>query len=170
MERAWGLVACGNEAGAGGATSLAEVRARFDRVQRSTRLRIIMELAGRFRLAAQAAQRRKVIHGRDDVVGVVMDNDLGRILPHELAALDDPDLEYDVLRRYLERGLMCREYRGVEARNRGPIFICIDESISMDGRSIALAKAFALGMGWIAQHQNRWFGLVVCRAKHATTS
>ena len=138
----------------------AALRSRFERIKRNRQLRRIMELAGRYRRLAQAKQRQKVLHGRDDVVGVELGNDLGRLLPSELAALGDDDLELDALRRYLERGLMQRDYCGVEPVGRGPIVVVVDESGSMHGEPIAAAKAFALAMAWIARHQRRWICLV----------
>jgi len=137
-----------------------ELKARFDRIKGSRQLRRIMELAGRYRRLAQAKQRQKVLHGRDDVVGVTLGNDLGRLCPSELAALADDDLEMDALRRYLERALMQRDYRGVEPKARGPIVVVVDESGSMRGEPVATAKAFALAMAWIARHQHRWIMLV----------
>jgi hypothetical protein len=58
-------------------------------------LRRIGELAGRYRRMAQSRQRRKVRHGLDDVVGVTLDGDLARVLPHELAKLVVPEFELD---------------------------------------------------------------------------
>jgi uncharacterized protein with von Willebrand factor type A (vWA) domain len=137
------------------------LKSRFDRIRQSGRLRAIIEHAGRYRRLAQAKQRQKTRHGQDDVVGVELGADLGRLLPAELAALADPDLELDALRRYLERGLMQRELRGVEHKARGPVVVVVDESGSMsgDGR-IETAKAVALAMAWIARHQRRYCCLV----------
>lgn len=136
------------------------LKARFDRIRQSGRLRAIIEHAGRYRRLAQAKQRQKVRHGQDDVVGVELGNDLGRLLPAELAALADPDLELDALRRYLERGLMQRELRGIEHKARGPIVVVVDESGSMSGDRIETAKALALAMAWVARHQRRYCCLV----------
>jgi uncharacterized protein with von Willebrand factor type A (vWA) domain len=137
------------------------LKARFDRIRQSGRLRAIIENAGRYRRLAQAKQRQKTRHGQDDVVGVELGNDLGRLLPAELAALADPDLELDALRRYLERGLMQRELRGIETKARGPIVVVVDESGSMSaGGRIETAKALALAMAWVARHQRRYCCLV----------
>lgn len=136
------------------------LKARFDRIRKSKRLRAIMENAGRYRRLAQARQRQKVNHGRDDVVGVELGNDLGRLCPVELAAMGDPDLELDALRRYLERALMQRQYQGVETKAKGPIVVIVDESGSMEGERIETAKATALAMAWIARHQGRYCCLV----------
>ncbi|MCE5269165.1 MAG: hypothetical protein LLG00_14915, partial [Planctomycetaceae bacterium] len=137
-----------------------ELKARFDRIKESRQLRRIMELAGRYRRMAQAKQRQKVLHGQDDVVGVELGNDLGRLCPSELAAIGDEDLELDAMRRYLERGLMQRSFQGIEPKARGPIVVVVDESGSMNGDPIAMAKAFALAMAWVARHQGRWICLV----------
>lgn len=139
---------------------LDEMRERFQRIRNDGMLRRIIALAGRYRRLAQALQRQKATHGRDDMVGVELGGDLGRLVPSELAALGDDDLEWNALRRLLERGLLCREYRGIEHKGQGPIVVVVDESGSMSGEPIAMAKAFALAMAWVARHQNRWICLV----------
>lgn len=132
----------------------------FKRVQKSKRLKRICELAGRYRRMAQQKQRVKVKHGRDDVVGVVLDGDVSRMLPQELVCLDVPELELDAMRRIVERQVMCREYRGIETKAKGPIVVVVDESSSMNGDKIANAKALALALAWVAKHQKRWCCLV----------
>ncbi len=144
----------------GGAVDLKTLRDRFQRIKRSGTLKKIMALAGRYRRLAQAKQRQKTLHGRDDVVGVELGADLGRLCPSELAALADEDLEWDALRRLHERSMMQREYRGVESKAQGPIVVIVDESGSMSGNPIETAKAFALAMGWVARHQRRWIAFV----------
>jgi uncharacterized protein with von Willebrand factor type A (vWA) domain len=119
-----------------------------------------MDLAGRHRRLAQSRQRRRLVHGCDDVVGVVLDGDPGRLLPHELAKLAIPGLEDDVLRRLAERQCMCREYRPSEPVGRGPVIVCCDESGSMHGEKGHAAKALALAMAWVARRQRRWCALV----------
>jgi uncharacterized protein with von Willebrand factor type A (vWA) domain len=132
----------------------------FHKVKSSSVLRRICELAGRYRMAAQAQQRQKTIHGYDEMVGVELSGDLSRLLPSELAQLADEDMELDAMRRLVERQSMSREYRGVEKQAKGPIVVVVDESGSMSGEPVAQAKAFALAMYWIAKHQKRWCCLV----------
>jgi uncharacterized protein with von Willebrand factor type A (vWA) domain len=149
--------------GPGGAGSRMDKEALsklFKRVRGNNMLRRIVELAGRYRRFAQSQQRKKVLHGRDDVVGVVLDGDPGRLLPHELVQLDDPDLELDAMRRLVERQSQCRDFRGIEGKARGPICVVVDESGSMSGEPIANAKAIALALAWVARHQKRWVCLV----------
>lgn len=132
----------------------------FRRVRNHPTLKRICELAGKFRRMAKAKQRAKTSHGQDDVVGVTTGNDLGRLLPSELVQLGDPDFELDAMRRFAERQLMQRDYRGVEKLAKGPVIVTVDESGSMQGEKANSAKALALALAWIARRQNRWCCLV----------
>lgn len=132
----------------------------FKQVRRSRELRRICELAGKYRRLAQSRQRQKTVHGYDDMVGVVQDGDISRLLPQELAMLDDPIFSDDAYRRLAERQMMCREYQGSEPVARGPIMIVLDESGSLAGEKIYKAKALALALAWIARKQNRWCCLI----------
>lgn len=138
----------------------ARAAALFERIKNSPTLRKITELAGRFRLTAQAKQRTKTTHGVDDVVGVELGGEIARLVPTELAMLADEDFELDAARRLMERQSVVRQHRGVEKLGKGPIVICVDESGSMDGEPVQRAKAFALAMAWIARHQGRWCCLI----------
>jgi uncharacterized protein with von Willebrand factor type A (vWA) domain len=146
--------------GNGGNIDPKQLASVFKRVRNSAQLKRICELAGKYRRMAQSKQRQKVTHGYDDMIGVVMDGDISKLLPVELSSLVDPDLELDALRRIAERQAFCREYRGVEETGKGPIVICVDESGSMKGEAIANAKAFALALAWIARKQKRWCAMV----------
>jgi uncharacterized protein with von Willebrand factor type A (vWA) domain len=151
--------ALGMGPGSPGSNDPRAIAALYRRVRSDPTLRRICELAGRFRRVAQSRQRRKAAHGLDDVVGVVTDGDLGRLLPHELARLAVPEFEDDTLRRLVERQTMCREYAGVEPVAKGPIIISVDESGSMEGEKAHTAKALALALAWVARQQRRWVAL-----------
>lgn len=138
----------------------AQVAYLFKRIRGNALVKRICELAGKFRRVAQSKQRNKVTHGYDDMVGVVMDGDVSRLLPLEMAQLADEDFELDAMRRLVERQSFCREYRGMEHVAKGPVVICVDESGSMDGEPVCNAKAFALAMAWIARKQGRWCSLI----------
>ncbi len=152
--------AMGMGPGSPGSNDPKAIAALYRRVRSNPTLRRICELAGRYRRVAQSRQRRKEVHGMDDVVGVVQDGDLGRLLPHELAKLAVPEFEPDTLRRLVERQTMCRDYRSTEPVGRGPILVSVDESGSMQGDKVHTAKALALALAWIARQQRRWCGLV----------
>src|SRR5206468_10027613 len=100
------------------------------------------------------------VHGTDDVAGVVLDGDVGKLLPHELAKLAVPGLADDVLRRVVERQAMCRRMTGTEPVVKGPVIVCCDESGSMQGEKNHASKALALAMAWIARRQKRWCSLI----------
>lgn len=136
------------------------IAALFCRVRNDPRLRAICSLAGRYRRLAQSRQRRKTRHGLDDIVGIEMSGDLGRVLPHELLMLATPPFDQEAMRRFSERQLMSREHRATEAVAKGPIIVVVDESGSMEGEPIHAAKAIALALAWIARQQNRWCALV----------
>lgn len=152
--------AMGMGPGSPGSNDPRAIAALFKRVRSDPTLRRICELAGRYRRVAQSKQRCKATHGLDDVVGVVMDADLGRLLPHELARLAIPEFEDDTLRRLVERQTQCREYQATEPVAKGPILVSVDESGSMEGEKAHTAKALALALAWIARQQRRWCGLV----------
>ena len=146
--------------GAPGSNDPKAVAALFKRVRSDPVLKRICELAGRYRRVAQSKQRRKAVHGLDDMVGVEPGGDLARLLPQELAKLAVPELELDTLRRLVERQTLCREYHATEPVGKGPIIIVNDESGSMQGEKTHTAKALALALAWIARRQNRWCALV----------
>ena len=153
-------VALGIGPGSPGSNDPRAVAEMFRRVRNDPALRRICEMAGRFRRVAQSRQRRKTSHGVDEIVGVEVGGDLGKLLPVELARLALPELELDTLRRLAERHCMQRETRGVERVGKGPVIVTVDESGSMLGQKAHAAKALALAVAWIARKQKRWCALV----------
>jgi uncharacterized protein with von Willebrand factor type A (vWA) domain len=151
--------ACGM-GGEGGRRDPKRIAELFRRVRSSAKLRRIMELAGRYRMVAQSKQRRKTTHGMDDLVGVTLDGEVGRLVASELARLALPETELDALRRVVERQAMCRDHRASEPVGKGPIIVAVDESGSMHGDKVDTAKALALALAWVARRQRRWCGLV----------
>lgn len=143
-----------------GSNDARKIGAIYKRVRSSKMLHKICNLAGKFRRLAQAKQRQKTKHGFDEILGLKADNDLGRMLPQELVGLLDPVLEQDVLRRFMERQLWCREFKSSEPIGKGPIVIVLDESGSMSGERNHAAKALALALAWIARQQKRWCALI----------
>ena len=146
--------------GSAGSNDPGAIAALFRRVRADPALRRICTLAGRFRRVAQSRQRRKAIHGYDDVVGVTLDGEVSRLLPVEMTKLVVEDLEWDTLRRVVERQALCRLHESVEPVGKGPVLVTVDESGSMQGRKAETAKALALALAWVARQQRRWCGLV----------
>ena len=117
--------ALGMGAGSPGSNDARAIAQLYRRVRSNKMLRRICELAGRYRRFAQSKQRRKLAHGMDDMVGVVLDGELGRVLPQELAKLALPEFEWDTLRRLVERQVMCRDYRSTEPVAKGPLIVSV---------------------------------------------
>jgi uncharacterized protein with von Willebrand factor type A (vWA) domain len=159
-ELAEATAALGMGPGAPGSNDPRAIAALYRRVRSNPTLKRICELAGRYRRVAMSKQRQTATHGLDDMVGVTLDGDLGRLLPLELAKLALPELELDALRRIVERQAMCREYRGFEPVAKGPLIVVVDESGSMEGQKVHTAKALALALAWVARHQKRWITLI----------
>ena len=151
---------CGLGMGSNNSVEVEKIRANFQRMRGSQRLREIFERAGAYRRAGKAIQQQKSKHGYDDMIGVELAGDVGKLVSSELALLGDEDLELDLLRRIVESQAMCRQYEGVEPQNKGPVVFVCDESGSMSGPKIANAKALALTMAYIAKQQKRFCVLV----------
>lgn len=153
---------CGlGDGDSGGKRDLKRIAGVHRRVSKSPRLKKIAEQAGRFRRLAASKQRQKVHHGVDEVVGVTLGDEIGRLLPVELLKLVDEDMELDTMRRLTERQTMVREVRASEPVGKGPIVVTVDESGSMDeGDKIETAKGLALALAWVARKQKRWCVLV----------
>lgn len=148
--------------GEGAGTDLKEtdLSGLFKKAKKDERLRRIAELAGRYRMLAMSRTQTEVIHGNDDVVGVELGSEIGRLTGSELGNLMTPELELDTLRRVVDGEAHCREHQSLSEGSRGPIMVLVDESGSMSGDPIAEAKALALALTWLARHQNRWVCLV----------
>lgn len=131
----------------------------FRKVRDNASLKRKFELAGRLREVASAKQRAKKRAGIDEIVGCELGNDVAKLLATELGRLGDEDLELDFLRRYVDRLVMQRHHLGSEKTAQGPVVCIVDESGSMCGPKEHHAKALALTLAWVAQHQKRWYCL-----------
>lgn len=124
---------------------------------RNERFRKIAQLFGPLKRMAFAEQKRKSTHSNDELYAIEQGDDLARLLPTELLALSDDDLEVDFMRRYVERELTQYKVKGVESLAQGGIIWCEDGSGSMGGDKEIWAKAVGLTLLHIAQQQKRSF-------------
>jgi len=150
----------GTGMGKGGNLDQNKLAQIFAKVKNNYRLRSIMERVGKYKRFGRQAQRKKNTHGPDELTGVCLTDQITRLLAEEAMLLQDEVLELDLASRLLEREAVGYEFRSPEPKAKGPIFVCVDESGSMDGTKIAEAKAFCCGMAHVAKHQKRWCGLV----------
>jgi uncharacterized protein with von Willebrand factor type A (vWA) domain len=108
-----------------------EQRARLAARIRDGRLGQFAELIGRFRRMAAGQRARKTEGGPGELVGITLGDDLGRLIPSEMASLGVPALRAAFAARYAEQRLFVYETRGEEHTGQGAIICCVDCSGSM---------------------------------------
>jgi uncharacterized protein with von Willebrand factor type A (vWA) domain len=124
-------------------------RARLAERLRGGRLGEWALLIGRFRQMAAGERARKTERAPGELVGITLGDDLGRVIPSELASLGVPAMRAAFAARYAEGRLFIYEQRGEDAAGQGAIIACVDCSGSMAGGSPsgeAWAKACALAL------------------------
>ena len=124
------------------------------------KFRQVADLIGRMRNLARARQGGSLRHLRDELYRVTQGNDLSRVLPVEISALNDPLRQLDFGRRFLEGQLAQYDVRPIQREGRGPILCAIDCSGSMHGARMEWAAAVGLGLMDTARRQKRDFGAV----------
>jgi len=126
-----------------------EIKSRLN----SKTMKKVMQLWGRMKNLAAAIQRKKTIHGVDEIDEVGVGNNLNRILPIEI--LNWKLNPQDFRKRYQERRLNQISMKGVEPKGKGPIIALVDTSGSMYGDKIQWAKALAVTLFEIGKKQKR---------------
>jgi uncharacterized protein with von Willebrand factor type A (vWA) domain len=121
----------------------------------SDRLRKLLKMVGRFRMAAISAHNERMRHGVDEFYEIECGDDLARLIPAELSMLANPLLKKDFFRRYHERRLLCYHLRHNDPGERGPLVVLIDVSYSMHGEKELWAKAVALALRELAWRKHR---------------
>lgn len=123
----------------------------------SSKLRHIAKIVGRFRRIAINKHRTKVRHGVDEVNDVMTGNDISRLLPTELLALDDEHMEPVFMRKFYEGNLLQYHLQATDTTGKGPMVVLLDKSGSMNGEPDAWSTAIALALADIAQREKRMF-------------
>lgn len=96
----------------------------------------VMRIAGRLQRHANASRMGKIRPHVGEVVDITRGDDVGRLLPSELARLADPDLEMVALRDIVERQALCYEMEGDgDVDSRGAVIVLEDISGSMNAGS-----------------------------------
>ncbi len=125
------------------------------KVKDSDRLRQLLKMVGRFRMAAISAHNERMRHGVDEFYEIECGDDISRLIPAELSMLTNPLLKKDFFRRYHERRLLCYHLRHNDPGERGPLVVLIDVSYSMHGDKELWAKAVALALRELAWRKKR---------------
>ena len=121
----------------------------------SDRLRQLLKMVGRFRMAAISAHNERMRHGVDEFYEIECGDDISRLILAELSMLANPLLKKDFFRRYHERRLLCYHLRHNDPGERGPLIVLIDVSYSMHGAKELWAKAVALALRELAWRKKR---------------
>lgn len=120
-----------------------------------TKLQDLVRLLGRMTPLVRQAWMTRSTHGQDEVVNIELGQDLTRLVPTELIALQHPLLRRDFRRRFTEHALLQFQLQGMTPAGRGPLIILIDESESMKGPKELWSKAFALALIGLVRHDQR---------------
>lgn len=130
-----------------------EGRRRLAERLRSGRMARFIDLMGRFRQMAAGQRARRMERVPGELVGIETGDDLGRLIPSELASLGVPAMRAVFAARYAERRLFVYEQRAETEAGQGAIICCVGCSGSMGtvlrGTGIsgeAWAKGCALAM------------------------
>jgi uncharacterized protein with von Willebrand factor type A (vWA) domain len=158
------LAAWGVDPGAGGTVDVAERAALLAKLS-AHRLAQFADLIGRVRVRANTERARKVVTGRDEVIGVDLSDRLPDVLGSELVALTNRHTRLDFLARLGEGQLLTRAYAGVERAGQGALIVLVDTSGSMEEHlggvmREAWAKAIALGLADTARTGRRDLALI----------
>ena len=130
-----------------------------DKLASDKKMKEIADWAGRFKQVARKKQKTRYTMAMERS-GVILGNDMERLLPVELGLYTHPTTKNDFLRRFVEGQTMMYEQEGKEILGRGPIILCLDQSGSM--RSLdTQAKGFTLALLSIARRQRRDFCLIL---------
>ncbi|HET6871648.1 MAG TPA: VWA domain-containing protein [Sporolactobacillaceae bacterium] len=130
-----------------------------EKMSTNDKLKEIAEWAGRFKQIARKKQKSKY----DESVersGIIIGNQIERLMPMELAQYASPITKIDFLRRFAEGELFQYEQKGKETLGKGPVVLCLDQSGSMNDMDTQ-AKGFALALMSIARKQKRDFALIL---------
>lgn len=144
----------------------ADVAALAAQLQSNRQIQALVHKMGRDHMAQERNKRCKIPHiSQSEVHGIRRRNDIMRLLPGELANLDDPTLETLFYARLLENNLLCYELRGsaftdgetseTQQQRAGPVVACLDTSASMQGKPLLRAKALLLATANILKREHR---------------
>ena len=127
----------------------------LSRLRSSHKLRDIIKHLGRYREILDSTRKSSYIYGRGDKYDIVLGNDFTRAISSEYAYLALPETIPLFIQKVQRKALKQHRKRECINKGHGDIVVCIDESGSMSGDSIAWAKAVALVLLEIASKNKR---------------
>ena len=154
-----------------------------DLLQNEASLQQLVDLLGQLREAEQELEEetfeRTIIRKewvkdplqRSEVTGIRESDDLSNLLSSEVSLLGHPDTEALFLKKYVDKALLTLQYEDrrlvnsthtftevnqkVRRKEKGPFIVCVDTSMSMEGRPEHLAKVLCFGILKMAAKENR---------------
>lgn len=129
-----------------------------ERMSKTSKLKNIAELAGRFKNIVNSVTTTSFTHGYDEIVDITMGRDISRVIPSEFAKMKANKTAF--FADLLEGKLLQYNLKGVESLGKGPIIVTHDKSGSMGGARDEWATAVTLSLMNLAGKQKRGFGYV----------
>lgn len=132
-----------------------------ERIRNSPKFKDLSKLIGRFREAAIRDMKQKSKNGAAAVKTVTIGNSLRKVLPSEKLLLCHPTAKKEFYRKFMQKQLLQYELESYDAKNRGPMVVCIDTSGSMEGTREKWSKALAIALLEVAHLQNRDYACII---------
>lgn len=125
------------------------------------RMMQIAAMFGRLRSESWAVSTNRFERGPDEIHGITLSDDIGRIIGAEMVNLAVPELEVGLLDRYTRKQLQTYNLRKVVKEAKGSIIYVEDSSASMDGTPEIWARAVGLALLNVAKIQKRGFRAIL---------
>ena len=135
-------------------------KAFIEKIRRSSKLKKMQELVGRFKNTAREEQKRKTKEYGHTIEDVKTGNRVEKLLASETMKLKNDTTKAEFYKRYNEKSLLEYETQNNTRKKQGPIIVAIDTSGSMSGEREAWSKAVAVSLLEIAGIQKRNFAAV----------
>lgn len=153
------IMSWGASMGTAGERSVGEKLDLASKLFTNQKLRRLSHIVGSLREEMLSGRRKSWAKRGSEVYDVASGDDLGRIIPSELASLGNPLLKTDFKKRFIEGRLL--QYSLKEEKGRGPLVICLDGSSSMEGNKELWSKGVCLTLLDIAKRERRKFCVIV---------
>ena len=135
-------------------------------LQHNQAIKDLAKKMGRNYIAEEKKRQIKIPQAsKSEVHGTHRSDDLMRLLPSELANLEDEDLEMLFYAKLLEKNLITYQLSGItnvtqdesyqQPKTTGPVVACLDTSGSMGGEPINKAKALLFAIANILKQEKR---------------
>lgn len=130
-------------------------------IRRSSKLKKLTDLIGRFKESAITEQKKKAKDGAVELSSVTVGDKIQDTLPSERMNLSRNVTKRDFYRRQSEKQLLVYSKEAHKQKTKGPIIVCVDTSGSMSGDSEIWSKAMTVGVLEIAEMQKRDFACII---------